>query len=218
MALSLLFPPKCALCRNLLTKAETDLCHHCRTHAPELINKKRNIPFIAQWTALWYYKDNVRKSIHRFKFGNARSYAQVYARMLALKVLESDFADKIDMLAWVPTSLPRRFVRGYDQSELLATALGKELGLCPTKILHKHRHTPPQSRLKDASQRRANIQGAYRLNPKVAISGKRILLLDDVLTTGATASECAKVMLTGGAQEVYFAAVAAVSHHKNKEK
>lgn len=216
MALSLLFPPKCALCRKLLTKSETDLCHHCRSHAPELLIKKRSIPFIAQWTALWYYKDNVRKSIHRFKFGNARSYAQVYARMLALKVLESDFAGKIDILTWVPTSRLRRFLRGYDQSELLAVALGKELGLRPVKVLHKHRHTPPQSRLRDASQRRANILGAYRLNANTPINGKRLLLLDDVLTTGATASECAKVMLTCGAQEVYFAAVAAVCHHKNK--
>lgn len=216
MPASLLFPTKCALCRRLLTKAETDLCHHCRTHAPELLHTKRNIPFIAQWTALWYYKDGVRKSIHRFKFSNARSYAEVYARHLAVKLLECDYADRFDILTWVPTSPLRRFARGYDQSALLAGALGKELSIRPVKVLQKIRHTPPQSGLRDASQRRANVQGAYRVRSHETIAGKRILLLDDVLTTGATASECARVLLTAGAQEVYFAAVAAASHDKTK--
>ena len=212
--LRLLFPPKCVLCRNLLTKEETDLCHHCRIQAPEISYEKRNIPFIAQWTAIWYYKDDVRKSIHRFKFGNAQRYAGAYARQLAIKLQQTDYLDKCDVITWVPISFRRRMKRGYDQSKLLAKELEIALDMECVYTLKKIRHTAPQSSLKDAATRRANILGAYRLLDKHLVAGKRILLLDDVLTTGATASECAKTLLTAGAKEVYFAAVAAASHDK----
>ena len=218
MLLHLLFPPKCTLCKSLLKKNETDFCHHCRTHTPEVLRTKRNIPFIAQWTAVWYYKDDVRKSIHRFKFGNARSYADAYARPLAVKLQEEGISDRFDLMTWVPTSPLRRFTRGYDQAELLTKALSKELGRSPLPLLKRIRHTPPQSRLRDASARRANIQGAYRAIASQKLSGMRVLLLDDVVTTGATASECARVLLTAGVKEVTFAAVAAANHDKTNER
>ena len=212
MLFSLLFPRKCALCRKLLSKTETDLCHDCRTHAPEFTRAKMSIPFIVHWSAMWYYKDDVRRSIHRFKFGNVRSYADVYARLLGLKLQDAQF----DVLTWVPTSAMRKLKRGYDQSQLLSRSLGKEWGIPAKRTLKKIRHTPPQSGLKDAAQRRANVLGAYRAADRKAISGKRILLLDDVVTTGATASECARTLLVAGAKEVYLAAVAAAPHDKNK--
>lgn len=209
--LGLLFPDKCVLCRRLLAKEETDLCHHCRENAPEFTKAKRNIPFIANWTAVWYYKDDVRRSLHRFKFGNARSYADAYGRMLAMRVL-ADLPQGFDLLVWVPTGFLRRLRRGYDQARLLAGATGLELGMVPTALLKKIRNTPPQSGIREAAQRRANVLGAYKVTDPSAIAGKRILLIDDVLTTGATSSECARVLLTAGAKEVYFAAVAAAAH------
>lgn len=213
--LRLLFPPKCAFCRKLLAKSETDLCRGCRTDAPRCIRTKRKIPFIAQWTAMWYYEENVSKSIRRFKFGNTRSYADVYGRFLALR-LHDAFPEPYDMLTWVPVSGLRKLKRGYDQSELIAKALSRELGMPATPVLKKIRHTPPQSGIREAAQRRANVLGAYKTLPDQDLSGKRILLLDDVLTTGATASECARVLQTAGVKEVYFAAVAVASEHKNK--
>ena len=211
--LQLLFPPKCTLCRKLLGKNETDLCHHCRTHVPNCNRTKRKIPFIAHWTAMWYYEDDVRKSIRRFKFGNARSYANVYAHLLALR-LQDAFPNDFDILAWVPVSRQRKQKRGYDQTELIAKALAKELDMPATPVLKKIRHTPPQSGIRDAAQRRANVLGAYAVRPRHTLTGKRVLLLDDVLTTGATAAECARVLVTAGVKEVYFAAVAVASHDK----
>lgn len=214
MLYSLLFPPKCTLCRKLLSKNETDLCHSCRDTAPEIHRTKSNIQFIAHWTALWYYKDDVRKSIQRFKFSNARSYAEVYARHLAVKVMNSGFCEELNVIAWVPVSFLRRFSRGYDQSQLIAVALGKELGLPTQRLLRKIRNTCPQSQLRDASARRANIQSAYRATDPSAIADKRILLIDDVVTTGSTASECARILLTAGAKEVCLATVAATPKDK----
>lgn len=212
----LLFPPKCILCRRILDKSETDLCHHCRKNAPEILRTKRKIPFIAKWTALWYYKDNVRRSIHRFKFANARRYAKPYARKLAVKLQESDLWGCFDVLVWVPVSARRRLQRGYDQCQLLAAALGEELGQSPVMALKKIRHTPPQSSLRHSAQRRANIAGAYAVTNPELIINKRILLLDDVLTTGATASECAKTLLLAGAKEVCFLCLATVADDISK--
>lgn len=211
--LRLLFPPKCVLCARFLTRQETDLCHDCRQNADPFPGNKTKIPFIAHWTALWYYKDNVRASIHRFKFGNRRHYAGVYGRLLALRLIESNFA-QVDLVTWVPVSTLRKFRRGYDQSRLLAQALGKELSLPVFRVLKKVRHTPPQSTLGHAPQRRANVLGAYRITDPSKVAGKRILLLDDVVTTGATASECAKVLLTAGAKEVLLATIAVAKHDK----
>ena len=209
--LQLIFPPKCTLCRKLLTGVETDLCHHCRTKGPEFKKSKRKLPFIAHWTGIWYYKDGVRLSVHRFKFGNARRYADVYGRLLAVKLQNMEL-DDFDMISWVPISWQRRFSRGYDQSRLLAEALGRELGVKPSRVLRKIRSTPPQSGIPDAAGRRANVQGAYRALDPSAVCGKRILLVDDVVTTGATASECARTLLTAGAKEVNLATIGVAVH------
>ncbi len=215
--LNLLFPPKCILCSGLLGQEETDLCHSCRLEAPEFTGAKIKLSFLAGWTAVWYYKDNVRSSLLRYKFHNRRSYASAYGRLLAMK-LQTEEMDHFDTLTWIPVGTLRRFRRGYDQVELLARAVARELGISPVRTLKKIRNTPPQSRLQDSAKRRANVLGAYRAVNPSSIQGKRILLLDDIITTGATASECAKTLLIAGAKEVSAAAVAAAVHEKTPKK
>ncbi len=212
-----LFPPKCVFCRSLLAPQETDSCHSCRQNAPEFPGAKIHFSFLAQWTAVWYYKDTVRKSILRFKFYNQRSYAQTYGRCLAMK-LHKENMDTFDILTWVPVSWQRRLTRGYDQVELLANATAQELQTAAVPTLKKIRHTPPQSGFRTASRRRANVLGSYRAIDPAQIQGKHILLLDDIITTGATASECARTLLTAGAKQVSFAAIAVASHEKHQKK
>ena len=213
----LVYPTKCVLCGKLLSRDEIDLCHSCRIDSQEFIYAKRSIPFVAKWTALWYYRDNVVKSIHNFKFCNDRSSANPLGRLLADKLREDGLYEVCDLITWVPISRRRRFRRGYDQSELLAKVLAGELGLVPVKVLRKIRHNPPQSATHSVSSRKANVLGVYQALNRDQIAGKRILLIDDVLTTGATVSECAKILLTAGAQEVRVATVAS-SYHKNTNK
>lgn len=210
----LLFPPKCHFCRKVLDDNETDLCHGCREKAPEFRPSKRNFQLIAQWTAVWYYKDDVRNSIRRFKFYNARSYANFFGRAIAMKLLEDPFGCDFDVLTWVPVSPLRRFTRGYDQSELIARALGEELGMEPIPGVKKLRHTKPQSGIRDSALRRANVFNAYGGINAEQFAGKRVLLVDDVVTTGSTASECAKAILVSGATHVFLATVAATPNHK----
>lgn len=215
--LRMLFPPKCILCKTLLTEEETDLCHHCREHAPVFSKEKINFSFIAGWTAVWYYKDTVRKGLLQYKFYGRRSSAAGFARALAMKLHREDM-NHPDVLVWVPISRRRKFTRGYDQVELIAKALSAELDISAVGALKKIRHTPPQSSLKTAAQRRANVLGAYRVISPESVAGKNVLLIDDVITTGATASECARVLTMAGAAKVTCAAVAAAPHDKKENQ
>ena len=214
---SLLFPPKCVLCKSLLTEQETDLCHHCREHAPVFSKEKIKFSFVAGWTAVWYYKDNVRQSLLRYKFARYRSYVPCYSRLLAMK-LQTDKLDSFDILTYIPISRLRKWKRRFDQMELVAGFVAQELDVPVTPVLRKIRHNKPQSTLKSAAQRRANALNAYKVIEPAVIQGKRVLLLDDILTTGATASECARTLLTAGAKEVTFAAIAVASHKEKNNR
>ena len=210
--LDLVYPRKCILCGALLHRGEVDLCRSCRRDNEEFRRFHRKIQRIHDFTAVWYYEGRVRESLIRYKFYNSRSYAGAYGRLLALRCLEQ--LEEPDVITWVPVSRRRKWQRGYDQVELLARAVGRELNLPVRKLLDKIRHNPAQSGLDSAEKRRANVLGVYRPHQNAQIRGKRILLLDDILTTGATASECARVLLTAGAEEIIFAAVAAGRNHE----
>ena len=205
--LRLLFPPKCILCGKLLRDEETDLCRSCRTDSPECHKNNLTFSFLDSWAAVWYYDGYIRKSLHRYKFGRARHYAPAYGRLLAMKLM-TEYPEGFDLLTWVPVSRIRKFTRGYDQVELLAKAVGRELGMEPVRTLRKLRNNPPQSGISGIEKRRANVLGIYRIENPEQVAGKRVLLLDDILTTGATAGECARVLLTAGAREVHCGCIA----------
>lgn len=210
---NLLYPPKCVLCRTVLPPERNDLCLHCRTEAPEFIFSKKKISHTAGWTSVWLYKDHVRQSILRYKFGHDRHYAKSYGRLLAMRILTMD--EEFDLVTWVTPSIRRQLVRGFDHGRKLAKATAKELNLPLRRTLTKVIHTPAQSSGASAAARRANVLGAYKPYKPARITGKRILLIDDVVTTGATASECAKTLMLGGASSVYLATVAATEFHRS---
>ena len=211
--LNLIFPRKCVLCGCLLEKEETDLCRRCRVDSPQCLKSARTFSFLDSWVAVWYYEGYIRDSLQRFKFGRCRHYAAVYGRLLAMRIRE-EYPEGFDLLTWVPISPVRKLRRGYDQVELLAKTVGQELDMECVRTLKKVRNNPPQSGISGAARRKANVLGVYRAVCSEEIKGKRILLLDDIITTGATAGECARVLLTAGAKEVHCGTVAAAQHHK----
>ncbi len=166
---------------------------------------------------MWYYKGMVRESLLRYKFSGRRSYAGAYGRALAGK-LQKQGKGPFDILCFVPIAFSRKMRRGYDQGALLAEALGKELDVPTVKALRKIRNTPPQPGIQGVARRRTNELGAYRRVKPEVVRGKRVLLVDDVLTTGATVSECARVLLTAGAKEVFCATLAVSQYNTNKTK
>lgn len=212
-----LYPDKCVLCGRVLEKDETDLCRHCRINAPECPVLNSKYPYLNSWVALWYYEDEVRRSLLRYKFYGKRHYADAYGRLLGMKLLREDLLD-FDVLTWIPVSDKRRRKRGFDQVELLAQKLGQEMGMMPQPFLKKIRDNPAQSGIVGQAERRANVLGAYQVLHPEDLAGKRVLLLDDIVTTGATAAECARVLLTAGAKEVHFAVLAAARQHKKRSR
>ena len=208
-----LFPEKCVLCGRLLEKEELDLCRKCRVEAPECGLSRTKYPFLDSWTAVWYYQDMVRGSILRYKFYGRRNYAAAYARLLGVKLMKEDRL-QVDVIPWVPISPKRLKKRGFDQCRLLAEALSKETGIPAVALLRKTRDNPPQSGIVGHAHRKANVLGVYEAVDPSALLGRRILLLDDILTTGATAGECARVLLTAGAEAVHLAVMAAANQQK----
>ena len=192
--LDLLYPPRCAFCHDFLETSREGLCAHCRTGLPFAQNGGRQrFSFVRACVSPLNYEGDVRASLLRYKFGGATGYAKVYGRLVAGTV-RAELAGEYDLVTWVPLSRRRLRERGYDQARLLAKATAKELGLPLTPTLHKQRNTQPQSGTGDAAKRRANIAGAYRMKRGADVSGKRVLLIDDIVTTGATLSECARVL------------------------
>ncbi len=214
--LALLFPEKCVLCGQLLKKDELDLCRKCRIDQPDCPISSDKYPYLDSWTALWNYQDNVRRSLLKYKFYGRRNYAVSFGRLLSMKLLRENRA-RADVVTWIPISEKRRRKRGFDQVELLAQHMAPELELPAVPLLWKKRDNRQQSRIVGHAQRRANVLGAYEAINREQIAGKRILLLDDILTTGATAGECARMLLEAGAKEVHFAAVAA-ARKKNQDR
>lgn len=202
--LDLLFPPKCPFCHRLLEKDEKadGLCTLCRKVLPRTHEMgKQSFDGVEECVSPLWYREEVRESIHRYKFSGRAVYAKVYARLMADCVSEY-MEGGWDVVTWVPLSKKRLRERGYDQAKLLAEELARELNASALPLLRKEFHTKAQSSLKDASARRANVVGVYGAVNGDFLQGKRVLLVDDVVTTGATLSECAVTLLAAGGTEV----------------
>ena len=155
-----------------------------------------------------FYEGAVRESFLRFKFGGSAFYAQTYGAWMA-HTIRDRLAGKFDVLTWAPVSRARKRKRGYDQSALLCREIGTQLRLEPILTLRKIKDPPAQSTLAGAEQRRANVSGAYEPERAARLDGRRVLLIDDIVTTGATLAECSRVLRTAGASDVVYAAFAA---------
>lgn len=195
-------------CGRLLADGESGVCNRCRLGLPVFSGELPNVRFTSAVCAPFLYEDMVRDSLLRFKFRGMSQYAEVYGPLLAASV-GAHLADRFDVISWVPVSRKRRRTRGYDQAYLLAEAAAKSLGGKPEATLRKRRDNPAQSSRTSAESRRANVVGVYEAAAPERLAGKRILLIDDILTTGATLSEAARTLRTAGAADVVGAAFAA---------
>lgn len=206
--LDLLFPPRCAFCRRILSAGERGMCGKCRTELRRTSSGGRQTgDYFTVCVAPLYYEDTVRESLLRYKFHEATAYAETYGRMIAECVREN-LEGKYDLISWVPLSSKRLKKRGYDQAMLMAMAAALELGDVAVSTLEKVKDVPAQSGVGSEEKRKANISGAYICCDEELVRGQRILLIDDIVTTGATMSECARVLLLAGAEEVMCAALA----------
>ena len=197
--LDLLYPPKCAFCRKLVSDGRM-LCPDCesRLPVPEKEMQSQKISGLAVCLSPLYYTGDVRQSLHRYKFQGAAAYYRIYAELMSACMREHGLTP--DLVTWVPLSRKRLRRRGYDQARLLAEEVARLQGLPCEQTLEKIRNNPAQSGTSGVEQRQKNVLGVYR--PVTSFTGEHVLLVDDIVTTGSTLGEAAKVLLNAGAGEV----------------
>ncbi len=226
----LVYPPHCVVCgRPTQEDEDRYLCRDCigtirfvngptcrkcghelgpYTAAGTRCANCRNMPLrFDRAVAAAHHAGAARHMVLAFKFAAQKYHAFPLSKLLAACLNDTDIPEKAQLIVPVPLHRSRLRSRGFDQSELLARELGDRLGLpVSTKILRRIVNTPPQTRATSRAGRRANVKGAFRVRRFAAlIRGKSLLLVDDVLTTGATTSECAGVLKRAGAKRVYVA-------------
>ncbi len=230
----LLLPATCPLCRaESPLIAPFGLCPECLAQLPPLPAARcprcalpyatadgtphlcesclRRPPNFSRVVAVGLYHDLLREGIHRFKYEQGIDLDRSLAALLAQRLATETPDFRPELIIPVPLHLSRLQERGYNQSLLLARRLGKELQV-PTarRRLRRRRPTAPQQGLPLAA-RRHNLCGAFGLSEP--LHGERILLVDDVMTTGATLRECAKVLHAGGAGEILVAVIGRAPRH-----
>lgn len=221
----LIFPPRCATCGELLEQhgplpfcppcmaglrfIGSPLCPRCGAPFPaaeredhlcgECLITQR--PY-AVARSVGRYEETLLTAIHRFKYRGRTGIGDLLGGMMA------DFADALwDMTLFeriLPVPLHKRRLRerGFNQAVILARALERRFGIpLDFTLLKRDRFTPPQVGL-DRKERSANVRGAFRVTHPERIAGRRLLLVDDVYTTGSTLSECARVLIKAGAEAV----------------
>lgn len=201
----LVAPPICSRCGRPLRGGAVDsgeLCLTCQamTH------------LFAVARAPGVYDGALRDYIHRVKFGADRALGEALGRWLAEYALRTRELWPVDAVVPVPLHADRLAERGFNQAELLARAVAvrSERPLLGN-VLQRVRPTTAQARL-PVETRQANVRGAFRVRDAALLAGKRILLVDDVLTSGATAGEAARVLLRAGAERVNVLCLAVGIH------
>lgn len=202
------FPRKCPFCGVPVGKEL--LCARCGKELP-FTNEKalRHGAGYGRCAAPLYYEGKVRQAILNFKFHGRLGGLSCFGRLMAECAAEH-YAGEFDAVTWVPVSKKRLKKRGYDQARFLTGSMCVDWHVMPVETLKKTVDNPPQSGLDDAAARRANVLGVYEAVNEEQIAGKRWLLVDDILTTGATLAECARVLKEAGAKDVMCLTLAAV--------
>lgn len=199
---SLLFPNKCIFCNRILLEDEKHICSRCE----EWVNSrsstlKRRGAFFDIAYGFLAYTGKVRQAVHRYKYYAKIHYAEYFAENMAIRFGREE-KELPDLITAVPSQKSRVSKRGFDHSFLLAENIGKRLGVPASRLLKKTRKTTAMYGL-SPEQRSANVRGSIGISvPPEEIRGKSVLLVDDILTTGSTASECARILKTAGARKV----------------
>jgi competence protein ComFC len=221
--LDIIWPPACPVCGDSIPRGQ-DICVPCATllSAPvnrcilcgaELLDHSDQhtcdpLPAHTSCVIIASDYEDSQHAIHAFKYRSNTVVGEFLAERLAMAVSEHERADDISLVIPVPIHRARQRERGYNQAELPATSAAKMLDIpMRTDLLVRTRDTGPQVGL-DAGGRRRNVSGAFEVSDAVIVAGLTILLVDDVITTGATMSECADVLLQAGAESVIAAAIA----------
>ena len=177
------------------------MCDRCRDTLPYTEGHAVQKGAFGRCASPLWYEGGVRKAILDYKFKGKLGGLDCFGQMMARCAAE-EFSGEFDAVTWVPVSKKRLRKRHFDQSRYLAASLCVDWHVAPVETLKKVVDNPPQSGTEDSARRRANVLGVYEPADAGVIAGKRWLLVDDIITTGATLSECVRVLKEAGAADV----------------
>lgn len=199
----------CNFCKAKLDKIENDFCLKCGTKLNGTydfcIECKSDEHLFNMSRSVFVYDELSSRAILKFKYGGAKPFAKPLAKYLAEKFSTSDLL--ADVATFVPMPKEREKKRGYNQSFELCSEFCSLTGLPFKACLERTRNSERQTTL-NKEDRKKNLNGSFRAINKADFKNKIVLLIDDVVTTGATADECAKTLLNAGAVEVNVLSIA----------
>ena len=184
--------PACKVCGKPLKKDSDEICYDC--------GRVRHL--FLQSKAVYVYTGGMKTAMYGLKYGNRRGYGRVFAKDMARIYGRWMKRKGIDLIVPVPMNGAKRRERGYDQAAVLARALSDETGIpFSGNTLIRTRRTRPMKEL-NGSERRKNLKNAFKM-AQSGVKSKRVLIVDDIFTTGSTLDACAEVLLAGGAAAVF---------------
>ncbi len=218
--INLLFPELCNGCGELLYRGEKEICTKCRfdlpftdfhLHADNLVAKQLwgRLPLNAAMAMLYFKKDSkVQNLIHSLKYKGKTDVGVLLGKLLAQKLMESEVYKDVDLIIPVPLHQKKLRLRGYNQSEYIATGLAQEMEI-PFSTTNLVRKKATETQTKKARYTRfENMLQVFEIKNAEELKDKHILLIDDVITTGATLEACGSVLQNVGIKKLSIAAIA----------
>lgn len=184
---------RCMKCGKAVDNDDIEYCYDCY----------KNHHIYDAGIALFSYSEEIKKSIYQFKYHNKREYGGFYGKEISEKLGKRIKMWNPEAIVPVPLHKSRLIKRGFNQAEVLAQNIGKNLDI-PVRndIIVRCEKTRPQKELTDRD-RRKNVENAFKINKNI-VELKRLILVDDIYTTGSTIDACADVLKRSGVQEVYY--------------
>lgn len=207
--------PLCTNCFKRIDLIENLRCSQCgkpTLYETENCRECKNKKFIfRQARSIGLYRGVLKELIYKFKYHRHKELAIFFAELMAEIILREASFFNSDYLTFVPMNKSKKRKRGYNQAELMATELSKIVKIPSLDLLKQIRLTQDQSQL-SPEQRRINVRGAFSLKDGVDLKKKKVILIDDVFTTGYTLNECSKMLRRAKAAEIRTFTIARASY------
>lgn len=218
--LSLFYPRICAACTHSLFSHEKVICMHCERHLPKTgFEEWSENPiekifwgrvYIAAASALYFYGkgEKVQKLMHGLKYRGRKDIGLWLGKQLGLSLLKGGRIKQIDYIVPIPLHPRKEYQRGFNQSTLIGQGIAEATGWIFSPLLERTENTDTQTS-KSKYDRWKNVSGKFRVKPGTELDSLNILLVDDIVTTGATLEANARALLDAGVRRVFIATIAA---------
>ena len=191
--LSYIESPRCLKCGKPIENAETEFCYDC----------SRVEHIYSQGVGVWAYTDEIKNSLYQFKYHNKREYGEFYGLELKNRYEAIIKNWDADVLIPVPLHKSKLRKRGYNQAEIIANSIGKFLDIpVDSQLLNRNKKTLAQKELND-KERLKNLENAFNIGEKV-VKYNKVIIVDDIYTTGTTIDSCSKILIDAGVDKVYY--------------